>query len=128
MRAVLSKYRRKNNYRQNTLFGYHTLTVTGIIFRELAVTVNPSPRLYGISCRHFLKTKLTEQQNNRGIWLPVAVPVVISRCLVAGTGIQHCSVLPPFHSTCPLPFFSRGNSDISPKHHKILVEQSVSYL
>jgi hypothetical protein len=73
IRPVLSKYRRKNNYSQNTLFGYNTLTVTGILFRELSVTVNHSPRQSVISYRHFLKTKLTEQQNNRGIWLPVVV-------------------------------------------------------
>ena len=83
-RAVLWKYRRKNNYRQNTLFGYHTLTVNGIIHHELSVTVNHSHRQYGISYRHFLKTKLTEQQNNRGIWLPVTV-VVISRSLCVST-------------------------------------------
>ena len=37
------------------------------------VSVNHSPRQSGISYHHFLKTKLTEQQNNRGIWLLVKV-------------------------------------------------------
>ena len=38
------KIPQKNNYRQNTIFGNHTLTVTGIIYRELSVTVYHSPR------------------------------------------------------------------------------------
>ncbi len=46
----------------------------------------------------------------------------------AGCISQVKQLLPPFHSTCPLWLFSRGNSGISPKHHTICVDQCVSYL
>jgi hypothetical protein len=49
-------------------------------------------------------------------------------CLTCCLTLPCTSVLPPFHSACPIWFFSRGNSGISLKRHTILVEHKVSYL